>query len=515
MVIDDPMSEEIGTLGQMVRAAAQAYGDEVAIRLTGDNIAEEEMSFVALERESARLARGLLARGVGKGSRIGFIYGNGPSFAVTFAAIARLGAIAVPISTLIKAEELVRVLRQSDVHGLLVQRTLLGHDYIDRLCAALPELWDATRPDLLVARVPFLRWIVSSGDHLPAAIHGMDWLSGAAERVDEAFLKEVEAEVHPSDQMLEIYTSGSMALPKGVKHLHGPAMFRSRYLAKMTQVKRGAHTIASMPMFWIGGMAMFLLADWVAGGVTVCTEGTSTSSRHAMGAVLTDDVMKEMGHAPVFWGLGMSETFGPYSYGRQLRAAGYPLCPPLDHVADRYEIRVVDEEGNPVTDGETGEIQVRGYALAPALHKLERHPYYTTDGFLRTGDLGRVEERPEGRRINFVGRDGDIIKTNGSNVSPAEVEMELQRLPQVGAAYVFGLPDDERGQVVVAALVAEAGQTLDFVAIEKDMRARLSSFKVPRAYVEISREDIPMLHSNKVARRPLQALIADRLGRAA
>src|SRR3546814_13442831 len=98
------------------------------------------ISFAGLEGESARIARGLIARGIGKGSRIGFIYGNGPDFALMLAAIARIGAIAIPIGTLIRANELVRVLRQSDVAGVIVHRRFLGHHYVERFCAPLPDL---------------------------------------------------------------------------------------------------------------------------------------------------------------------------------------------------------------------------------------------------------------------------------------------------------------------------------------------------------------------------------------
>jgi acyl-coenzyme A synthetase/AMP-(fatty) acid ligase len=118
------------TFGAMVRATAAVYGNDTAIRLSGDGIADEAITFAELDAQSALLARGLIARGVGKGSRIGFLWGNGPMFAVLLAAIARIGAIAIPVSTLIKAGELVRVLRQSDLHGLLVQRSLLGHDTV-------------------------------------------------------------------------------------------------------------------------------------------------------------------------------------------------------------------------------------------------------------------------------------------------------------------------------------------------------------------------------------------------
>ena len=105
-----------------MRAAAATYGDAVAITLQGQDGPVEQLSFREVEAQSAELAKGLIARGAGKGSRIGFIAGNGPQFLLMLAAIARIGAIAIPISTLIKANELVRVLRQSDVTGLIVQR---------------------------------------------------------------------------------------------------------------------------------------------------------------------------------------------------------------------------------------------------------------------------------------------------------------------------------------------------------------------------------------------------------
>jgi len=487
---------EAKTFPQLVRAAAAAYDDEI--------------TFVGLERKSAEIARGLLARGVGKGARIGFILGNSPTFAVTLAAIARIGAVAVPISTLIKSNELVRVLRQSDILGLIVQRSMLGHDFIKRLLDAMPTLQTTTNQDLRLTEAPYLRWISSWGSDLPPCVSSMDDLPRQAESISEDLLVAVEKEVHPTDQMVEIYTSGSMALPKGVKHLHGPVVFRAGYIAKMAGVVRGGKSTAALPMFWVGGMGIFLLPNWITGACTVCTEGTSTSSRHAMGTVMAKEDLAVLAQAKPFWALGMSETFGPYTYGDELRAPGYPLCAPIDHVAERYEVRIVDPETNlPVPDGEAGEIQVRGYALSPGLHKLERDAYYTPDGFYHTGDMGLRE----GSRIHFVGRNGDMIKTNGSNVSPAEVEQEMQLLPGVHSAYVVGLPDEQRGELVVAAVVPRDGAEIDMAQIETELKKRLSSYKVPRAYVQIAREEVPMLPSNKVSRRQIEALMAERLGR--
>ncbi len=505
---DDPLTAT--TLPQLIHAAAAAYGEDTAVVLRVEGEADETMSYAELDRRSAELARGLVARGAGKGSRIGFIQGNGPGFVLCLAAIARIGAIAIPLSTMIRGQELVRVLRQSDVAGLIVQRHLLGYDYAERLCEALPELRDCAS-DLRLATTPFLRWIVSTGEGLPASFHPLDWLTVAADAVSEDMLRAIESEVHPTDQLVEIYTSGSMALPKGVRHNHGPVLFRAHYLRGMIGPQRGKESNAMLPMFWVGGMMMYLMPNWTVGAVTVCGERTLNNSRVAMGSVLAGEDLEMLSKSPKpWWGLGMSETLGPYSYGDDFRDPTYPMCAPMDHFADRYDIRIADEHDQPVGDGEIGEMQVRGYALTPGLHKVERDAYFTSDGYYHTGDMCLKK----GSRVLFVGRNGDMIKTAGSNVSPAEVEMELQAMPGVDVAFVVGLPDKERGQLLVAAVVPREEGALDFAAIEGELRKRLSSYKVPRAYAQIARADVPMLHSNKVARRQIESMMAERLGRA-
>lgn len=507
----DPMPEmpqAARTLPQLIRSAAACYGNEPMVVLVDESGAEHVKTFAEVDQRSSLIARGLLARGVGKGSRVGMLFANGPEFAVIFAAITRIGAIAVPISTMIRANELVRVLRQSDIGGLIVQRAILANDIVERLCDALPQLRDMTA-DIRIAETPFLRWIISSSGNLPPAIGNIDDLVDASASFSDEMLRHVEDGVHPTDQMIEIYTSGAMALPKGVRHLHGPVLARSKYLIDKMKIQRGKDNPAYMPMFWVGGLIMALVPNWIVGARTTCTERIIRDSRMSFGSVLAKDVLAQLKDIDIFWALGMTETLGPYSYGDVLRVPGYPICSPLDHIADGFEVRVADEDDLPVGDGESGEIQVRGYAVTPALHKIERAEYFTPDGYYRTGDMGRVD----GARIHFIGRNGDMIKTVGSNVAPAEVELEMQSLDGVDSAYVVGLPDHERGQLVVAAVVPHEGAKLDFAAIEATLRERLSSYKVPRAYVEITREEVPVLHSNKVARREMETLLAKRLGR--
>ncbi|MCJ2178826.1 class I adenylate-forming enzyme family protein [Novosphingobium album (ex Hu et al. 2023)] len=501
------------TFPQLVRAAAEAYGDSTAVvREDGEEVVEA-ISFRELDESSALIARGLAAQGIGKGTRVGFIFGNGPQFALMLAAISRIGAIAVPVSTMIRANELVRVLRQSDVQGLILNRTMLGKDYVERILEALPELEGQESGSLRLARAPYLRWIVSTGEGLPSCVAPMEFLTDAAASVGEDLLREIESEVHPTDQMIEIYTSGSMALPKGVKHHHGPVCFRSHTMRAMIEHTQGKRVPCMLPMFWVGGLMMYLVPGIEAGSVVVCTDRTLSNSRFAMGSVLAEEDLKLIQGPRPWWGLGMSETLGPYSWGDDFRAPGYPVCAPMDHFGPGYEIRIADESNRPVAAGEVGEMQVRGYPVASGLHKIEKSEHYTPDGYYRTGDMCLVEDRPQGRRIHFVGRNGDMIKVASSNVSPAEVEMEMQSLDGVHSAYVVGVPDKERGNLLVAAVVPRDGASLDFDAIEGEMRRRLSSYKVPRAYVELAREDVPLLHSNKVARREIARMMAEKLGR--
>ena len=506
----DPRNAD--TFPQMIRSTAAVYGDAEFGRLDAENEAPETLSFREVERNSAELARGLLANGVGKGTRVGFVYGNGPSFVVALAAIARIGGIAIPISTLIRGNELVRVIRQSDISGLILQREFLGKDYVERICEALPGIGDARPGSLFLPQVPYLRWVASTGEGLPAGIRDLEGIRADAGTVGEEILEQVEAEVHSTDQMIEIYTSGSMALPKGVKHNHGPVLFRGEYVGRMQGAKRGVEGYCFLPMFWVGGLMITLFPNWIHGAPTLFTPRTNINSRSAMGSVLSDDDLKAMADNMFkpYWGLGMTETLGPYAYGDDVRAPGRPMCAPMDHFAERYDIRIADENNQQVSDGEIGEMQVRGYPVTPGLHKIERDRFFTPDGYFKTGDMCLIE----GPRVHFIGRGGDMIKTASSNVSPAEVELELQGIEGVHNAYVVGIPDKERGQLVVAALVAREGVgELDFGRIDAELRQNLSSYKVPRAFVQIERDEIPMLHSNKVSKRMLADLMIEKLGR--
>jgi acyl-CoA synthetase (AMP-forming)/AMP-acid ligase II len=160
--------------------------------------------------------------------------------------------------------------------------------------------------------------------------------------------------------------------------------------------------------------------------------------------------------------------------------------------------------------GTTGELWVRGYPLILGLHKRERADTFTPDGWYRTGDAGWFDE--DGH-FHFTGRMGDLVKTSGMNVTPREVELALEALPEVAMAFVTGVEHPVRGQDVVGAVALRPGGTLDEEEARTRVKAAIASYKVPRRIaVFADQSELPWLDSGKVDRRRLAAMLNQRFG---
>jgi fatty-acyl-CoA synthase len=178
---------------------------------------------------------------------------------------------------------------------------------------------------------------------------------------------------------------------------------------------------------------------------------------------------------------------------------GYPL--------PGMELRVVDRETRrPVRDGEVGEILVRGLLTPGYYRDPERNAAsFDAEGFLITGDLGFVGE--DGR-LRFRGRIKEMVKTGGINVAPVEVEEVLLGHPTVEQAYVVGVPDPRREEILVAVVVARPGQVADPDALRALCRDALAAYKVPREIHVMTREDLPVTGTGKVQKLQLAERLA-------
>ena len=194
--------------------------------------------------------------------------------------------------------------------------------------------------------------------------------------------------------------------------------------------------------------------------------------------------------------LGMTETGGPHTGSddpyrpmpEHLRGTIGRSLPGMEHV-------IVSRETGSPNLREEGELFVRGAFLMDGIYKRERHEVFTPDGWYPTGDLGWFGA--DGH-LRFAGRSGVMIKTGGSNVSPAEVESAFLELPDVGAVFVFGIPAGDRGEDVAAVVVPRGPVRLDVDELRAGAGTRLSGYKVPRHIAVLDDADVPMLPTGKV-----------------
>ncbi|WP_208301295.1 class I adenylate-forming enzyme family protein [Mycobacterium sp. DL440] len=497
------------TLARFVRMLADAYGDRPAV-----DDEDVVLTYRQLVDRSSELAQGLLYRGIGKGSRVALIFANGADFAVAIAAVTRIGAIAVPLSTLLKPPELARVLRHGDIQAVLAQQEYAGQDFAANLACALPLIEASRGFPLCLPGAPFLRWVTFlDRSPAPAWAHDLSWLQSAgAEGFSDELLAAAESEVHPEDPALMVYTSGQSAEPKGVVHGHRGILQKTHYLRAIFGFEPGDRVPGELPFFWVGGMVMSLFPVFDAGGTVTCQRAPATDAPilGAMGAKRPNFRARGArgAHMKMLVGLGMTETFGPYSWGEIMPVPEHPLCPPLVSFEPGYDIKVVGADGDPVPEGGIGEILLRGPTMMLGLHKVDTASTFDADGFYRTGDRVVVGAGP----LYFVGRLGDMIKVSGANVAPAEVERELLAIEGIIAAHVVGVDDADRGQIVGAAVVVQAGVLLEPVAIRQALKDRLSSYKVPKVLAILSAAEIPTLPAGKIAKRELAAMLRRRAG---
>lgn len=480
----------------------EAFGPNPCIVTEG-----ESLSFFEVDHRSDAIARGLLARGIGKGTRVGLLFGNGTEWVTWWAAIEKIGALCIPLSTFSRPAELARLVRHSDLHLLAATRSFLGRDFTDLVAEAFPALRSAPSPELALADAPYLRTVVFDGPG-PQWSRDVGWIvDGGTSDQWQLILDQVRREVHPEDDALCIYTSGQSADPKGALFTHRAIIDKTCYLRDIFGFDETTVTDVTLPFFWVGGLVMALFPTMAAGGVTRCTQRSTLGSNavirdRATGSASSAAALPRMTLVP---SLGMTETFGMYSWGRELPSGPHAIAAPLDEFQPGFEVRLA----GPEFDGEDGrgglEILVRGPTLTTRLHKVSRGAVFDVDGFYRTGDLA---VRDGNGRIRFVGRLNDVIKTSGANVSPVEVERELNIIDGVEMGHVVGLPDPDLGELVAAAVVPSPGVHLDEESIKAALRQRLSPYKVPKVVVFLeSAADIPMAPASKVRKRELAKLI--------
>jgi acyl-CoA synthetase (AMP-forming)/AMP-acid ligase II len=527
-----------------LRTRVAAFGERPLI-LLGDR----RIRYVDADAQSSRLALGLLASGVGKGTRVGLLMPNGPDWVVAWLAVTRIGAVLVPLNTFYKPRELGWVMRHADVHTLLTAASFLSNDYLERLESYAPGLEGQTAGAIRTTELPYLRQVFVSGFFerpWARALDSLEALADPGDDLDKSFLESVEDCVTPADPMVMIYSSGSTADPKGAIHTHGTVVRHSFNLNSFRDLESTDRIFSPMPFFWVGGFVFTLMCGMHAGAFLLCEEAFEPGETLALLERERATVVagwphyaKAMREHPSFDqrdlsairsgnlydvlplevrpadpelrsnSLGMTETCGPHTIDRMDLDLPEQLRGSFGHSVPGVTHKVVDPETlETLPAGVDGEICVRGYSVTQALHKLEREQVFDDDGFYHTGDSGYFDADGV---LFFKSRLGEMIKTAGANVTPREVEVALEGIGETKSAYVVGVPDPARGQNVAAAVVLKRDARASAEALREKLRAELSAYKVPRHLYFYDEAELPFTDSGKIDKRRLADLLTQRI----
>lgn len=471
------------------------------------------VGYLELDTTTKDLAATFIAGGVGKGVRVGLIMPNCARWVQVAVALTRIGAVLVPLSTLLQPAELTAQLRMAAVQFLVSVEEFRGHRYLDVVRSvprtelpALQQVWQADRLSPV------------EGD---AADHGM---------VDA-----MAQTVTPADPLVIMFTSGSSGPPKGVVHSHGSALGAVRSGLAARCITAETRLYLPMPFFWVGGFGSGILSALMAGATLVTEErphpettlrllerervtlfrgwpdqaealarhparaGTDLSALRpgSLDALLPVEQRSQNGaRANLF---GMTEAFGPYcgyAADTDLPASARGSC---GKPFPGMEVRIVDPDtGASRTAGNIGMIALRGPHTLRGICRRGREDVFTADGFYPTGDLGRFDD--DGF-LFYHGRCDDMFKVSGATVYPSEVEKALRTVDGVESAFVT----DVSGRV--GAAVVCRNHTCD--QLRRAASELLSAFKVPTVWLLLdSDDDVPRGGTGKVDIGRLRALLA-------
>ena len=493
-------------LSQRVNAAP----DKIFLLSEADG---RRFTYQEFEAAVRRVASMLSANGIRKGDGVSLLLPNSAEYVIAYFACWRLGAVAGPINSLLKAQEISYVISNSDAKALLV-----NSDYL--------PLVDGIRPEITTVQA-----VITFDSEAEATEKFADDATSGLPPIPE---------VDSEDEAIIIYTSGTTGKPKGCLLTHANLITNAKQISSWLGFTERDRLLSVMPLFHMNAVSVTTMAALYAGGSTVVSpkfsasrfwqviseyqitsfgsvatmlsmllstypkgvpEGLRTDQlRFAMcgSAPVPAEVLKrfeETFHCLVVEGYGLSEstcrsTFNPPDERRRPGSCGLPIG---------NEMRVVDEDDREVPDGALGEIVLRGENILKGYHK---NPEATSvafrNGWFHTGDVGY---RDADGFYYIVDRKSDMIIRGGENIYPREIDEVLYQHPAIAAAAAIGVPDPLYGEEVAAFIVFKPGTEATEEEIIAFCSARLADYKCPKTIRIV--EEIPKGPTGKLLKREL------------
>ncbi|MBX3660346.1 MAG: acyl-CoA synthetase [Ramlibacter sp.] len=507
------------TIGDVLRRTAQRLPDKPAVVFDGVTWTYRE-----LDAMGNRVANALAARGVGAGDRVAILSRNSSSFVALRFALARIGAVLVPINFMLNAGEIAFILRSCGARTLAVGSEFLAtgqqaaaQDTAVQSLVWLPQEGDGPAPDGLLQFADLLE----AADTPPAVA------------VDSQALAQI------------VYTSGTESLPKGAMLTHDAVLWEYVSCCLEQEMHTGDTMLHALPLYHCAQLDVFLGPAVYVGMTNVITGQPKPEvilpmlAQHRISSFFAPpSVWIALMRSPLFDSTDLSQLRKGY-YGasimpvevlRELAARlphmrlwnlyGQTEIAPLATVlkpedqlrkagsagraALNVETRVVDDQMRDVPVGEVGEIVHRSpQLLSGYFNDPEKTAAAFEGGWFHSGDLATIDA--EGY-ITVVDRKKDMIKSGGENVASREVEEAIYQLAGVSEVAVIGLPDPQWIEAVTAVVVPKPGAGLTEAAVMAHCRERLAGFKSPKRVVFA--EALPKNPSGKILKRDLRQAYA-------
>ena len=476
---------------------------------------DRRLTYSALDERSRRLSNLLLDSGLTAGSRVAVLLGNRLEYPEIAAAIARVGMQMVPINPRLTAGEVDYIVGHSESAGIILDDSLSG--------IAAPAL--DSHPLKITLSI--------GGTQL-----GRDYESS----LEGASTTQVAIDVDETEPFTVAYTSGTTGKPKGVMISHRSRALTFYCTALEWGLGPGKRTIAVAPMYHGAGFAFGYGAVYTGGELWMLRAFDPEALLQMIQASRAESVFLVPTHAQMLRALGESKI---EKYDTSSLKTLYFNAAPMPHplklwvkemfpqvgVHELYgsteagvvsdcrpeylerkpgsvgppwfmtEIRVVDDEGNPIQGPGTGELYTRSpFLMNGYLNDAEATEACTTpDGFLTSGDVVTIDED---NFLYIVDRKKDMIISGGTNIYPRDVEDVLLTHPSVRDVAVVGLPDETWGEKVAAFIVLDPASPVDAEALDKHARVTLAGYKVPRRYEIV--EALPRNAAGKILKRELR-----------
>ncbi len=508
---------------EFLTIAAAICPDRAAIIFEG-----KRYTFSQLNERANRLANALANLGVKKGDRVVLLQVNCNQCAETYFATAKLGAIYVPLNFRAKADEHDYMINFAEVNTIL-----MGDRYVDLI-------------DSIKSRLSTVKHFIS----IESKRDGMHYYE---DLIASSSADEVVTEIGDDDTTILMFTAGTTGRPKGVMLSHNS--FSVYVLENVTPAdpESEERNILTVPLYHIAGIQAMMAS--IYGGRTLVMERQFEAKEwlklvereKVNRAMLVPTMLKQLMDHPDFGKYDLSSmrviTYGAApmplevikraldvfpgvsfinAFGQTETASTITTLSPEDHVISGteeekekklkrlssigkpmpdVEMKVVDEAGNELPPGETGEIVARGPRVMTGYWKDEEKTEKTIDkdGWVHTSDMGY---RDEDGYFYLGGRATDIIIRAGENISPEEIENVLHSYPKIDEVAVIGVPDEEWGEQPMAVVVLKKGETATPEEIMEYCRAKLASYKRPRSVVFV--DELPRNPMGKILKRVLR-----------